>query len=1512
MKGKEMGRFNLHSLIDSLLTPVKGLVDGGKGNKCYRYHLTPILLLLLTFLLTNYAAAANNSCPGIFEGILSSFNTTESYDDELKKGTTDHRYHYVYVSEPGTISVKIESTNERTYQINVGSSCGADDYGSAKSSATKTITFQMLSAGTVYLSHDAASFVNNKLREFHVTITFIPIATGYPCSSPHPFELRKQTIVRGDLIAIGNSNVCADDDYDGICDSNQRTRNDTNNIIDINSSSSSEMAGEDSSLENVSTAELKLPPGAHIVWAGLYWQGEVWDINRNNTATKREGRDIENGDRGQERKALANTIKFRVPGGSLNDLTADEHYFVFLKRKWPNSGSNDYPYGGLTRYEEHYQSFKDVTSLLQSVENSLGSAEGNYTVANIQATPGKLHWPGVEAAWSLQVIYEYPKGRAKSLSVSDGYVGLYSNASEGDDYASAVGCPTGGENTGVYGRSIEFDITGFLTPKKPGFNTDMSIFITEADPGDATPNQEYLTVTDKNDTEKRIDGPAAWEYQIRNKNGSDNLDRTPAYIYPIGATIKNYRLSGVLDTEQISTRVKFHTGTDKLFIGVIGFSTKLREAEVCFDYTYGQNGTFITAPSIFTPKIEGIFDNDKPMEVKLYFENNVSDSDVQIKDLRVNIDDINITQVNYESNSTTIRTPGGTLKHIADTDLNISSDGSYLRDIPIGDFEDNSSAYVYYGLDLHRSDIDMPLYTSITYTLRVDINSSKTITLENLTTPLNKVNPCTKTFEYQPKYGTFNVIHPKYYKGPNEEYYYNLPTQVVGRVGNFKIQTMDANHTNSPADLNMSLAAVEMIDVAGFHYTTATCNDPNTTVVSTGRVWTITGTDSSQPSLSDLISKTEMRNNKFFNSAIANAAFRISYNMDDNGSPLSLTKLRNGRYKISNFPDYARGRQCQENFEPPIGSSMQVVTWCGNNGMGIGNNGMTSQDLKVCMECLYGLRTKLLCSRDNFSIRPESYAIALYDMNQSNPTQKRFITDNMSGTTSVDLAAGYTYIIDVNATDHNNTGPVHRYTTSNVDTRFVWSAPASYTCADTEDKNISVNFYNGHDDLNKSVSQVGIYTLSLIDNNWTAVDHRPSYMTHHDPGFFYSGADCAINMDTVAKESVWNALNGCIIRSQHTNTENHKNYTDLNVTYHPYKFDLSSFALVTHPVPGRSWIYMNDLNRSKEAAVGIEGNMTAKGFNDVTLSNYTAECMAQDLNLHLDTDSTPDPVLDASGATVPLQQTLYRYYSSASDLNYSVIIGAEHNITLPKWNFRTDLDQNGSAGVLLLLNLKKPYDETVNVADINFTIMYAYGINDISYADQIPNHRAEGIKTIGANKYFYFARVVPSAGTDGRQIYTPDTSTSTSLHVDVYCEEGGSIDCNTLPDLNSVPEDGNWYRVAEHDSTMGDGLVLELNASVSAVSIDGGGNSKQNIALDDNGSSTSITITYPLQPRPKHPVFTIIPDEWLKYDSNPDNDGIPRFILHFLTSGLKWKGTGQTGHVIETEPTTNSNKRLNW
>lgn len=112
-----------------------------------------------------------------------------------------------------------------------------------------------------------------------------------------------------------------------------------------------------------STAGLAIPPGASVLWAGLYWGAS-------------------------SALATRNQVKLRTPAGAYQTLTAD--WIV-------NNGSN-------------YHAAKTVTALVTA------GGSGNYTLADVKTTA-----TGGYGGWSLVVVYRLNTEPFRNLTVFEGY-----------------------------------------------------------------------------------------------------------------------------------------------------------------------------------------------------------------------------------------------------------------------------------------------------------------------------------------------------------------------------------------------------------------------------------------------------------------------------------------------------------------------------------------------------------------------------------------------------------------------------------------------------------------------------------------------------------------------------------------------------------------------------------------------------------------------------------------------------------------------------------------------------------------------------------------------------------------------------------------------------------------------------------------------------------------------------------------------------------------------------------
>jgi uncharacterized repeat protein (TIGR01451 family) len=176
------------------------------------------------------------------------------------------------------------------------------------------------------------------------------------------FTPRFHTQVPGDVTLVGNTLMtcsgggqCAGAQAGG--SGNVNNQNFTMLYVDVDG---------DPATFSSSTATLTLPPGATVLWAGLYWGG-------------------------YSAAAARNTAKLALPGGGYVALTAQQ----------------------LDAIGSAYQGFVDVTAQVRS------AGSGTYRVADVVSSPGASD---VWAGWSLVVAYRLDTLLSRNLTVADGFV----------------------------------------------------------------------------------------------------------------------------------------------------------------------------------------------------------------------------------------------------------------------------------------------------------------------------------------------------------------------------------------------------------------------------------------------------------------------------------------------------------------------------------------------------------------------------------------------------------------------------------------------------------------------------------------------------------------------------------------------------------------------------------------------------------------------------------------------------------------------------------------------------------------------------------------------------------------------------------------------------------------------------------------------------------------------------------------------------------------------------------
>ena len=826
----------------------------------------------------------------------------------------------------------------------------------------------------------------------------------------------------------------------------------------------------------------------------------------------------------------------------------------------------------------------------------------------------------------------------------------------------------------------------------------------------------------------------------------------------------------------------------------------LREPAICYDYSMKQNEQFIPTDYNLSagPLISGsVIANDTayPLEVALYIKN-MQESEIVASNVIVDFFGFDTAQATYARDSAwKIETGDIYRTKVDDVDLNVSD--SYVKGIPITSFDAYEYFYTYFSIDPLMQDLNMPLNARISYDLTIPLSATQNFVVNRSSSIDTDIPICSDSSNYSPTPGLFSTVHSDYYNldigGTNQ--FYNIPTQVTSREGNFKIISLDINNTDQLQGRS-TMVAVELVDISAFHETDASCGEQSSAI--SERVWVLfennaTSTMFNQAAIQTSIARnmTQINNSaNFYAQARPNAAFRISYNVPNDDDDLLIVKPGKsvGTYDI-NFPDLTTlyGTECAGGRyvvydKDKNKTTNQVPVACKSN------SDITPENLQSCMECIYGYDTKFVCSRDNFAIRPEAFLIHIDDQNQTNPAIQSRLTTNYSGVAAataaanlqvLNIAAGYNYNIEVNATNHLTNSPSKGYIKSfdpvlnTVDTsQYIWEprglTPAELInrnndCNDTVDKSTNITFMNGVVDTNTSLDQVGEYRLSILDTTWTAVDNNPLFMLHHTGSFFLSSntPDCTLNssatypvdttIDFTTPTTLSNTLTGCNISSSHTNAHANKlfnpvtnttivlaptdlKYNDYDVTFHPYQFNVATNVTlgedyVTPPLLD-AFIYMADISKDENMSVQINTIITATGKNSTTgLSNFVTGCYAKPLDINISKSNTINTNLE--------YQYIFNDYNSSgkkelstAEINAFIPKGINRDVNLSTTDGYFQKDMRGTLDTTTKLNFNREVNTTANPEKITFLKYTVQDPNNRLSADLNINHIAEGYSDI--------------------------------------------------------------------------------------------------------------------------------------------------------------------------------------
>jgi uncharacterized repeat protein (TIGR01451 family) len=268
---------------------------------------------------------------------------------------------------------------------------------------------------------------------------------------------------------------------------------------------------------NSSRADLNLPAGSTVLFAGLYWSGSA----ANNDPNK-------------------DKVKLLGPGDA-----------AYVQQTATTTDIDNPSAAGATGI--YYQSFKDITSLVQTKGN------GSYWVGDVASTVSSNTYAG----WSMVVVLQNSVYPVRNLSVFDGF-GKVSTATTADS-------------------TLDIPIGPFLTPPGGTVNASVGFVAWEGDAtitGDkalfkngtapaGTPNSAFTTLADATSTANDFFNSSI------TKNGVNIASRFPNDVNNLGVDIDQLAIPGLLPNGATNATIRLTTAGDTILPGVVTFAVDL-------------------------------------------------------------------------------------------------------------------------------------------------------------------------------------------------------------------------------------------------------------------------------------------------------------------------------------------------------------------------------------------------------------------------------------------------------------------------------------------------------------------------------------------------------------------------------------------------------------------------------------------------------------------------------------------------------------------------------------------------------------------------------------------------------------------------------------------------------------------------------------------------------------------------------------------------------------------------
>jgi hypothetical protein len=711
-------------------------------------------------------------------------------------------------------------------------------------------------------------------------------------------------------------------------------------------------------------------------------------------------------------------------------------------------------------YNHAYQGTANITNIINGA--------GNYTVGNIFTRFDKDSY----GAWAIIVVYDNQADNDEVLRkavVYDGFAPVENGNAKGFSFGNFKTSSAGGVDSKMYLFAGEGDLGGSDT-----------ISLNNKTIGGYDPIKGYITYFDSN-------------VLSRNESCKNNL-AADVHTYNVGTNSSNQAIGNAVE----SVDVRFNTGVDTYYVGLVGLSIQLYEPRVCYyidniTNAHGavlfQNGTFGT----------NTLPENEEYQFKMFIANiqdatNSTDKD-EARNVQAHLTYLKPSELQYVNETTSIDNVGGGFVSQTDAfadDLGEYNNVSYKHTWRLGhgadDTKGGSFAVSYDLYTSEKSNIDLKMYLGNlpANASKDEINLMDYLRFQasynsgvNNTTRIKDIAQCRDMnliAANDPVIGSFNVVNEKFNSGnisTDKDHEDNaLYTQVAGKPFNVKLVALKEYSGNTP------LSTLELVDY-----------DTNKTY------------------------------------------FKIDLVDGD-----VYDTCENGKNK-------AEREECCQN-APSIVVSSNIDGFFNQDNNTIGT--MRLDDIETNVTTAYGKfrvtwnkivgdnTTHYSCSLDRFAIRPAGFDVNIPAGNLIGGAENNVSIQALTYTSNI---AG-TYNKTASSLSHNAT------------LKYPSSCNASEIDVDINSTNFFLshtNFYVGSANLTVRYNNVGNISSAVIDNNFTFVDqveyddvttkydcHQNSSSNDHNVSDKKLGCDIASNDTTMkfvpkyfgADITVRNAKNG--------------------------------------------------------------------------------------------------------------------------------------------------------------------------------------------------------------------------------------------------------------------------------------------------------------------------------------------------------------------------------------------------